>query len=212
MGIDIYQSVTDRIVAALERGTPRWDKPWRSDGLSDGTDGGADVNHSTGRQYNGSNLLVLWAERTLHDYPLGQWLTFNQARSLGGCVRKGEKGTAIVFWKMNSETVTGETPEQDETRRFSMARGYTVFNVAQCDGIDLPAPPPLPSIDARLYHAREFCAATQANIRYSHGNRAYYSPMRDGIVIPTPRPVHRPELLRDPPARADALDVAQGPL
>jgi len=87
---DIYQEVTDKIVTALENGTAPWLRPWKS-GI-----GTALVPHNavTGRAYNGINWLVL----SCASYTSTGWLTYKQAQELGGNVRKGEKGTRIVFW------------------------------------------------------------------------------------------------------------------
>jgi antirestriction protein ArdC len=183
---DIYQTVTDNIVAALEVGTPPWVRPWRTAGNGgDGTFEGVDVNYSTQKPYQGVNILALWAARWLRGYDRGQWLTLKQARALGGNVRKGERGTHIVFWKLRELTVPGQTPaDPDETRTYGMAKGYTVFNVAQCDGLDIPEPAPI-VFDPAFAAARAFCLGTQADIRHG-GDKAFYAPSSDAIQVPHP--------------------------
>src|SRR5690242_15567299 len=101
---DIYQDVTDRIIRALEQGTVPWLRPWR-----DGATGSAlePYNAATGRPYSGINLLILGS---MHYADLG-WMTYRQAQELGGNVRKGERGTGVIFWKFDrvKDEETGET-------------------------------------------------------------------------------------------------------
>jgi antirestriction protein ArdC len=171
---DIYQSVTDRIIQALESGTAPWVRPWKSDR----TGGALPHNAVTGRSYHGINVALLWAEETAKAYPASAWLTFKQAQELGGTVRKGEKGTAIVFWKFRDV----KDSESGEIRKIPMLRTYYVFNVAQCDDLKMPkrrglgAPIAETDIDAML-------ASSEADIRHG-GDRACYIPSRDQILMP----------------------------
>lgn len=164
---DIYQTVTDRIVASLEQGTAPWLKPWASNKC--GAVG--PYNAASGRPYNGINWLVLGE---------GGWLTFKQAKELGGSVRKGEKGTQIVFWSFPKirDTETGEE------KVVPFAKGYTVFAVEQCDGIDaskLKAPAP---ITAGQTNINVIAAQAGAQVRHG-GSRAYYSPSTDHVQMPS---------------------------
>lgn len=163
---DIYQTVTDRIIAALEQGTAPWLKPW-ADGKC-GTMG--PYNAASGRPYNGINWLVLGS---------GGWLTFKQAKELGGSVRKGEKGTQIVFWSFP------KVKQDDGTEKVvPFAKGYTVFAVEQCEGIDaakLKAPAP---ITAGQTNINVIAAQVGAQVRHG-GSRAYYSPSTDHVQMPS---------------------------
>ena len=164
---DIYQTVTDRIIAALEQGTAPWLKPW-ADGKC-GTMG--PYNAASGRPYNGINWLVLGS---------GGWLTFKQAKELGGSVRKGEKGTQIVFWSFPKI----KDAETGEEKVVPFAKGYTVFAVEQCDGIDaakLKAPAP---ITAGQTNINVIAAQAGAQVRHG-GSRAYYSPSTDHVQMPS---------------------------
>lgn len=170
---DVYQEVTDRIIAALETGTAPWLRPWRD------TNSGAALepyNAATGRPYNGINLLVLG---TRHFADLG-WLTFKQALELGGNVKRGEKGTLIVFWKFDQvdDRATGER------KVVPFARGYTVFNVEQCENIDAsklkrPTPPAAGAGDMNALAER-----VGAIVRHG-GNRAFYTPTADFVQMPS---------------------------
>jgi len=164
---DIYQTVTDRIITALEQGTAPWLKPW-AEGKC-GTMG--PFNAATGRPYNGINWLVLGE---------GGWLTFKQAKELGGSVRKGEKGTQIVFWSFPKikDTETGEE------KVVPFAKGYTVFAVEQCEGLNeakLKAPAP---ITAGQTSINVIAAQAGAQVRHG-GSKAFYSPSTDHVQMPS---------------------------
>src|ERR1700730_15995362 len=95
---DLYQNVTNQIIAELEKGAIPWTKPWKA-----GKGGIMPVNAATYRHYTGINVLILWAEREEKGYPTAEWMTFKQAQGKGACVRKGEKGTRVVFAKPTTD-------------------------------------------------------------------------------------------------------------
>jgi antirestriction protein ArdC len=181
--LDIYQRVTDRIVASLETGIRPWMKPWSAE-------------HAAGRitrplrgngvPYQGINVLMLWGAAVEKGYSAPIWLTFKQALALGGAVRKGEHGSLVVFaskiTRMEADESTGEESERD----IPFLKGYTVFNAEQIDG--LPAPflaPASPRLDPvqRIGHAESFFAATGAKVRHG-GNQAFYSVSNDFVQMP----------------------------
>jgi antirestriction protein ArdC len=162
---DIYQEVTDRIVTALEAGTVPWLRPWRDDKSGSALE---PYNAHSGRPYNGVNLLIL-----------GTMLTFKQALDLGGAVRKGEKGTGVIFWKFEARK-----DEDGKTKTVPFARMYTVFNVAQCDGIDAaklkrPAPPTIGQTDMNAVASK-----VGATVRHG-GSRAFYTTKGDFVQMPS---------------------------
>lgn len=181
---DIYQTITDRIVAAIEAGAGDWKMPWHAQ------DGGAAVmptNAASGRAYRGINVVMLWAAAHAAGYPSGVWATYKQWAGLGAQVRKGEKAAPVVFWKMLDDDEADDQDEDGKAARF-VARGFHVFNAAQVDGFEAPALPRLPE-PLRIDHAEAFFAATGADIRQG-GNRAFYSPGNDYIQMP-PFPAFR---------------------
>jgi antirestriction protein ArdC len=93
---DLYATITDRIVAALERGVAPWVRPWSED-----VDG-APVNASSRRPYRGINAVLLGLEAQAKGYALNRWLTYRQALELGSHVRRGEHGTTVVLWKLKT--------------------------------------------------------------------------------------------------------------
>jgi antirestriction protein ArdC len=180
---DVYTRITDRIVADLEKGVRTWMKPWNA-----GNTAGKITRplRSNGQPYSGINILMLWASAMEQAFGAPLWMTFRQALELNGHVRKGEKGSLIVY--ANSITRAEATDaDGDETQReIRFLKGYTVFNVEQIDG--------LPQIYyhryetrltpvERIAHAEAFFSATGAEIRY-RGDRAFYACEGDYIQMP----------------------------
>src|SRR5262245_16387528 len=125
---DLYQVITDCIIAALESGVAPWIRPWTASKF-----GGMPYNAVSGKPYRGINVALLFAQQ----YPTPAWMTFKQAKDLGAHVRKGERGSMIVFFK--PFTVTDRNAEANENgeqreRTIPMLRSFTVFNVTQIDG------------------------------------------------------------------------------
>jgi antirestriction protein ArdC len=175
----VYENVTKSIIAELEAGTAPWVKPWKA-GKRVGI---MPANAITGHHYRGINVPILWHAADAHAFPTNGWLTFKQAVDAGGHVKKGEKGTQIVFTKRIS------VGDDDEERQISVLRAFTVFNVAQLEGIDAslatPETPPAGAVET-------FVAATGADIRHG-GGRACYVPSRDFIALLNPSDFASPE-------------------
>ncbi len=135
---DLYASVTQSIIRELETGAAPWLKPWRNGRTS----GLMPQNYVTGRPYSGINIMLLWSARDAAGYADNGWMTFNQAREKGACVRKGQKATAVVFTK---KLTVKDRENEDEEKRINMLRIYYVFNQAQIDGLPARKPePPAP--------------------------------------------------------------------
>lgn len=185
MSADLYQIVTDKIVAALESGVAPWVKPWRAIGRH----GGMPYNAVTGKAYRGINVPLLYSP----GYDVPAWLTFKQARDAGGFVRKGEHGSMIVFYKPFAVRDRNATPDADGNvpeRMIPLLRSFTVFNVAQCDGLpERYAPAAAPVVERPVGVADTMMRI--ANVRLG-GDRAFYAPSVDQIVLP--RPEQFPEL------------------
>ena len=172
---DIQETVTAQIIAALEGGTAPWRKPWKGSA--------SPHNVTTGKIYQGINWFLLSMMGG------GGFLTYKQAQSLGGNVRKGEKGSPIIFWNfIEKKKANGEMG------KVAFLRSYTVFSVSQCDGLELPAPEAegetVPFIP--IERAEETIAKTGAEISHG-GNRAFYRPATDQIQMPNKEAFHAPE-------------------
>ena len=175
----LYQSVTDSIVAQLEQGnlTP-WKCPWQKTG------NGFPLRHN-GIAYRGVNVLLLWMTSQAKGYSNPHFLTFNQCRDYGGNVRKGEKSTTILFCQPFQKDEIAEDGNKGKGTGW-MARAYHVFNVAQCEGLgDRFAMPQLATLDSaeKNAHAESFFDNTGATIDRT-GNAAYYMKLSDKVVIP----------------------------
>lgn len=167
---DIYQTITDNIVAALEKGAAPWIKPWTA------TSGGSlPHNAVSGRAYNGVNFIVL----SCAAYASNGWLTYKQAKELGGNVRKGEKGTQIVFWSFPKVTdkATGEI------KTVPFAKGFTVFNVEQCEGLDTSKLKGFTPTVQGATAINVLADTVNADVRHAGGS-AYYQPTHDFIAMP----------------------------
>lgn len=179
---DLYARVTNRIVADLEQGVRPWLKPWTSGQSAAVT---RPLRH-TGEPYRGINVLLLWGAAIDKGFTASTWMTFRQACILGAHVRKGEKGSLVVFADRVTKTETDERGEEVE-RDIGFLKAYTVFNVEQIDGLpareaaSVPAVPALPLIES----AEAFFAATGAVFRHG-GARACYVPSADIIRLPDP--------------------------
>lgn len=181
MSAKVYEVVTDRIIAALEKGVIPWRKEWDAAGSDR-----MPINAHTGKPYRGINVLTLWCEQAEKGYASNQWVTFKQALELGGNVRKGEKATPIVFWKFDrkKDKTTGELEE------FCWARYYSVFNVAQCDGLAIAAPAPAadrpvfsPLESAEMVASRYLECANAPRLRHG-GAQAFYTVILDYVQMP----------------------------
>jgi antirestriction protein ArdC len=179
---DVYTRITNKIVADLEQGVRTWMKPWNA-----GNTGGRIMRplRFNGVPYSGINILMLWAEAVTNGFASPTWMTYRQAAELNAHVRKGEKGSLVVY--ANTITRTEENGEGEaEERLIPYMKGYTVFNVEQIEGLpeQYYAKPEVKLTPVeRIAHAEAFFAATKADIRYS-GSRAYYSVDGDYIQMP----------------------------
>lgn len=165
-----------------------WVQPWGTPDIE--TPLGLPTNGATGNRYSGINILILWGAAIEQKHRTQNWLTFKQALTLGSCVRKGEKGTAVVYAdrfvpKKERERAASDG---DDPQAVPFLKRYTVFNADQCDGLpeDLCAgATPLPECEA-IPHADTLIAATGADLRIG-GSRAFYVPADDYVQVP-PQP------------------------
>ena len=180
---DVYAEVTARIVAQLEAGVRPWHQPWAA-GHPAGTV--SRPLRATGQPYHGINVVVLWLAAVERGYTSPLWLTFNQARELGGCVRKGQKGTTVVYANAFEKTTTDADTGEESTERVPFLKAYTVFNAEQVDGLPghyyAPQAEPKPAAE-RLAEAEAFFVYTGADTRHG-GTRAFYSRADDYIQLP----------------------------
>lgn len=172
---EIYERVTNNIISEIEAGNlPPWLKPWKQGKRT----GVMPINASTNAPYQGLNVLTLWCEREEKQYPQARWITYKQCQALGGQVRKGEKSTPIIYV---SKTVVDA--EKDTERLVPFLKTWSVFNVAQCDGLPHNEPEPELPEHERNEKAEAFFAAINAEVRWNEPLAAYI-PSKDLIVMP----------------------------
>ena len=172
---NVYEVITDRIMKQLEAGVTPWQKPWRLRGR-----GGLPRNLVSGREYRGINVWILRSSR----YSPQSWLTFKQARELGGYVRKGEAGLPVVYWKFGTREV--EDGDEIVEKQSVLCRYYTVFNTEQCEGVPNPEKATEPTPELNPIDACERVVNDWANkpsIRHG-GDRASYHKLVDLINMP----------------------------
>jgi antirestriction protein ArdC len=173
---DLHEQITGRIVAALEAGAGEFQMPWHGSGR-------LPFNAVSKKNYRGVNILSLWLTAQMQGYGSPEWATFKQWQERGAGVRKGEKGSLIVFYK----TFESEDAEaDDEKRRSFVARPSWVFNAAQVDGYQPKAEPRPDTQFDRLENVEAVIAATGATISFG-GSRAFYHRFYDRIQIPEAR-------------------------
>jgi len=184
----IYQEVTERIIRELEAGRVPWVQPWGKPEIE--TPLGLPKNAATRKAYSGINILILWGAAIELGARAQNWLTFRQAKALGGSVRKGERGTTVVYADrfIPKAELERADAEGDDAQAVPFLKRYTVFNVDQCEGLREDAhagASPLPECEA-ISHAEALIAATGADFRIG-GDKAFYVPSKDYIQVP-PQP------------------------
>ena len=190
---NLYSEITDKIIAELEAGRVPWVQPWGTAAAKAPL--GLPKNASTDRQYSGINVLLLWGAVIERGFSGQSWLTFRQALSLGGNVRKGERGTTVVyadrFVPEDEKRRAAETGEDAQAIPF--LKRFTVFNTDQCENLPedvaTAAPPaPIGLIEPRVEALIE---ASGINFRIG-GNRAFYVPAHDYVQVPPPQAYFEP--------------------
>jgi antirestriction protein ArdC len=169
----VYEIITESILEQLEKGEIPWHKPWIG--------GGYPKNLVSKKAYRGINVFLLGCQKYTSPY----WVSYKQAQQLGGNVKKGEKGTRVVFWKINEY----EKEDGEGTKVVPILRYYNVFNVDQCEGIDESKIPETRT--ERDFQPLEQCEnvvngmQNKPDIRFQD-QRAYYHPRGDYVNMPKP--------------------------
>lgn len=185
---NLYDEITDRIIAELEAGRLPWVQPWGTSGVAAPL--ALPKNAATSRRYSGINVLILWGAVVERGYAGQSWLTFRQALALGGSVRKGERGTTVVY---ADRFIPGEERQRaqetgEDARAIHFLKRFTVFNVEQCDGLPPELAATAPPADTSLIEPRvqALIATSGADLRIG-GERAYYDVHGDFIRVPPPQ-------------------------
>jgi antirestriction protein ArdC len=168
------QEITEAVTRYIEEsGTLPWRSGWKTSGLRP-------FNLKSRKPYRGVNVLLTQIAAMSEGFTSSAWLTYKQAAEMGGQVRKGSKGTRIVFWQIKEKNA----PEGEKPETYAFMRHYTVFNLDQIDGIDY-APEvgePVAVPDAVESIVRGY--VKRPAIEHVAQDRAYYTPDRDTITLP----------------------------
>jgi antirestriction protein ArdC len=168
----VYEIITERIIKQLESGVSPWRKPWTCQ---------TPANLLTQKEYRGLNVFTLASQ----GFPSRFWLTFIQATKLGGRIRKREKSSPVIFWNIGDERETTTQDGTKETSRPFLLRYYSVFNLSQAEGIDIPA-----SLlqETRTNDPIEACEQLVKNMpdspAFEQSDKAWYSPSNDVVGMP----------------------------
>lgn len=178
--IDVHEEITKRIIEAIEKGAGDFKLPWHRPAAAMQRPS----NIQSKKDYRGINIVTLWVEAQLKGYEVPVWGTYKQFQEAGYQIRKGEKASLVVFCK--EITFERDAPEagadDDSTGTAWLARGYHVFNVAQCDGYPMPERPQVVAVE-RDTRVENFIGAMNVPIQWG-GHAAYYSPSLDSIQMP----------------------------
>ena len=180
--MDLFQIITDRIVAELEQGVIPWQKPWS------GVQGA--ISHTTGKRYSLLNQMLLGCRS-------GEFVTFKEAQREGGHVKKGEKASMIVFWKFldsakrdDDGNVVHGADGKPIMESVPFLRYYNVFHIDQCEGLrphfaENPSPGEhLSPDDAADRIVKEYVQRSGIKLTIQHSDRAFYSPSSDSVTVP----------------------------
>ncbi len=182
MRADLYTQVTDQIIAQLEAGTRPWVQPWQAAHADGPVSRPLRFN---ALPYRGINVVLLWQAAMRHGFVCPLWMTYRQAAELGGQVRRGEKGSLVVYASRLTRRETDSQGEEQEVE-VPFLKSYSVFNAEQIDGLPdryyARAEPALHPIQ-RIERAERFFACTGADIRHG-GEMAYYNAAADFIQMP----------------------------
>ncbi|TGS10334.1 DUF1738 domain-containing protein [Mesorhizobium sp. M2E.F.Ca.ET.209.01.1.1] len=190
---NLYDEITGKIITELEAGHFPWVQPWGTAVAT--TSAALPKNASTHRAYSGINVLILWGAVAERGFPTHSWVTYRQAVKLGGNVRRGERGTTVVyadrFVPDHEKKRARETGENAQAMPF--LKRFTVFNIEQCEGLPdevaaLSPPPPASLVEPRV---EALIKATGIDFRIG-GHSAFYMPPYDYVQVPPPQAFFEP--------------------
>ena len=217
---DYAKQVSSEIIEQIKKGTAPWQKPWKPGEQH------SPSNIETGKAYTGGNSLYLMSRQISEGRGDNRWGTYRQIEAAGGQVRRGEKGTKVLFYQNRTEQPAkdetgkirkdkeGNTIYEETERSQAVMRQYTVFNVEQTDGLKLPPreAEATPEWDAHR-EADKVLRASGAKVQHvPGGDRAFYSPTEDKIVLPGPLAIRYAQwLLPDGATRGGPFDRPSRP-
>lgn len=181
---DLYQEVTNKMVALLEKGVAPWRCTWNRYGLA--------RNFATGHIYTGINAFLM----NLTPHPIPYFMSFKQAKAKGGKIRKGAKSEMVFFYKplFKDKDENFIAPDKavalkgmgEEVQVIPMLKYFNVFNIADVEGIEID----IPEVELKEHERIEECERIIKSVPnapeyvFEDANRAYYSPHSDKLNMP----------------------------
>lgn len=167
----VAEVVAEMIAKMLENGVSPWHQPWTS----------GNPRSINGHFYRGWNAILLG----FNNYSDPRYLTFKRVKELGGSVRKGEKSHYVYLWQINKKEVIDKETGKKEIKQYAFAKSYCVFNVEQCDGLDLPPCKGFNKDNNPIEQAEKIWNNYQDKPELLHNAKsAFYCPSGDYISIP----------------------------
>jgi antirestriction protein ArdC len=182
--IDLYQQVTNKIISLLEQGVTPWRCGWNKYGFA--------RNYATGHRYSGINALLM----NLTPHPIPYFLSFNQAKQLGGSIRKGAKSEMVYFYTAYYKNEEGKTISQEEytalcgmgeePQRIAFLKYFRVFNIADVENITISIPEVILQEHKKITQCETIIHShhNRPAFVFEDANRAYYNPVKDCINMP----------------------------
>jgi antirestriction protein ArdC len=169
---EVYSMITQKIIEELEQGIVPWHKPWKA----------SDVprSFSTGKPYQGINLLYLATTARLMNYESPFWITYKNAIKQGGYVKRGEHAIPVVYWKK-----VVKEDEDGEKKFYSFLKYDNVYNLDQTEGVkNVPCIGQV-VINNPIEECEKIVLGFKNQPNTEHGgDRAYYNSNFDKIVLP----------------------------
>ena len=184
--MDIYEEITNQIIEAMEAGKTEGSQLWEQS-----TSNRIPANFQTNKFYSGINVLLLWSAAKKANFTTNYWLTYKQAVEIGGQVRKGEKSVKCIYYKTLEKSETNKQTGEIEKTNIPMLKAFSVFNIDQIDGLEMPqimTPNPFEAIEC----ADRILERSQATIKLG-GNQAFYRRSEDAIYLPLREQFTKPE-------------------
>lgn len=180
---NVYQEITNIIIDMLNEGTIAWTQSWAINGY---TPENAPRNPVTGTIYTGVNSMLLVAYTLRNDYKSPFFVTFKQAKQLGGTVAKGATGHRVVWWNFQKQ----KDEKTGEDTSYGYLKKFTVFNIEQCEGIDTSKFPDIETYESEFepidFAQQLIDDMPDAPQIYHAEQRAYYAPEKDAVNLPQP--------------------------
>lgn len=179
---NVYEIITEKVIEHLENGTVPWRKPWK-------VNASKLQNLHTGKPYRGINVFLLQLASLEGGFTSPYWLSFKQAKDRGGSVKKGEKSTVVVYWRILRKEVTDEKTGELKTVTIPLLKYHRVFNLEQTEDVKLPkrvteAATESTEHEENVDAEKIIEGYTDGPTISENGDRAFWQPGTDHVTVP----------------------------